>query len=144
MNIKVGNLNDSLIKTVNKSCYRCGYIRETSDKKCPECGSILESAARIRLTGAVQIVLGSGLLAFMSWLAFWMLNANSKNHFHGGEGDILFIGFIFALVGSISLGTLTAGFWQIVFGKRNKILMFGMIIPGIAFIAAGFGVFLSK
>lgn len=144
MNMQAQILKESLTKTVSKSCYKCGYIRETSEENCAECGKVLESVSRIRTTGALQIVLGGILLAFMGWLAFWMLNADSNKHFNGGANDVLFIVFVFALVISISFGTLAAGIWQIVFGKRNKLLMFGMIVLGIAFVATGFGVFLNK
>ncbi len=144
MNTQTQTLNATSMKSVNKSCYKCGYIRETPDENCADCGKVLESVSRIRITGAIQTILGGGLLMFMSWLAFWMLNANSNNRFHGGANDVLFVVFIFALFASIGFGTLTAGIWQIIFGKRNKLLMFGMIVLGIAFIATGFGVFLNK
>jgi hypothetical protein len=100
--------------------------------------------SRIRTTGAIQIVLGGGLLAFMGWLRFCMLGANSNNRFHGDANDVLFIVFVFALVSAIGFGAFVAGSWQIIFGKRNKLLMLGMIVFGIAFIATGFGVFLNK
>ena len=144
MNTQTSAAGELSAKSVNKSCYKCGCIRETSDKNCRDCGKVLESVTRIKITGAIQIILSSGLLAFMGWLAFWMLDANSNNHFHGGENDVLFIVFVFALVASISFGTLVAGVWQIVFGRRNKFLMLAMIILGSAFVATGFGVFLNK
>lgn len=144
MNARTQNLDEISTKAINKSCYKCGYVRKTSDEKCGDCGKVLESVSRIKITGAIQIILGGCLLAFMGWLAFRMLNANSNNHFRGGANDVLFIVFVFALVASINLGVLVAGAWQIVFGKRNKYLMLAMIILGIAFVAAGFGVFLNK
>lgn len=131
-------------KIVRKSCYKCADIRETSAEKCAECGKYLESVLRIRITGAIQIILGGGLLLLMSWLAVWMLNENSNNHFHGDKSDAAFIIFVFGLVAAIGFGTFGAGLWQIVFGKRNKLLMYGMIVLGIAFVAAGFSVFLNK
>lgn len=144
MNMQTQALNEFSNPSVNKSCYKCGYIRQTSVANCAVCGKALESVRRIKTTGAIQILLGSSLLGLMGWLALWMLNANSNSHFRGDAGDVLFIIFVFALVASIGLGTLVAGVWQIVFGKRNKLLMLAMIILGLAFIATGFGVFLNK
>lgn len=144
MNAQTQILNDTSAKAVSKSCYKCGYVRETSDAKCADCGKLLESVSRIKITGAIQIVLGGGLLAFMGWFSFWMLNANSNNRFNGGANDVLFIVFIFALIVSISLGVMSAGVWQIIFGKRNKLLMFAVIGLGIVFAATGFSVLLNK
>ncbi len=144
MNAQTQILNASSAKLVRKSCYKCGYIRETAEKNCADCGKLLESVSRIKITGAIQIILGSVLLTFMGWLAFWMLNANSNNHFNGGANDVLFVIFIFGLIFSISIGVISAGIWQIVFGRRNKLLMFAMIGLGIIFAATGFSVLLYK
>ncbi|MEP7038517.1 MAG: hypothetical protein ABI891_09240, partial [Acidobacteriota bacterium] len=140
MNAQTQILNASSAKLVRKSCYKCGYIRETSDRKCIKCGKLLETVTRIKITGAIQIILGGVLLAVMGWLAFWMLNANSNSHFHGDAYEILFIIFVFGLIVSISLGVIIAGIWQIIFGKRNKLLMFAIIGLGIAFLATGFAI----
>lgn len=142
MNAQISN--DSSKKTIRKNCHKCCSIRETADQNCAGCGKALESVSRIKITGAIQITLGSILLAFMGWLAFRMLSANSNNHFHGGANDVLFIVFVFGLIISISLGVMSAGVWQIIFGKRNKFLMLAMIVLGIVFTATGFGVLLNK
>lgn len=102
-------LNEHSAKLVRKSCYKCGYIRATSDQSCADCGKALESVSRIKITGVIQIIFGSILLIFMGWLAFWILNSNSYNHFNGGANDVLFIVFIFGLIVSISLGVMSAG-----------------------------------
>lgn len=57
---------------------------------------------------------------------------------------MLFIIFVFGLVIAISLAVTAGGIWQIIFGKRNKLIVFAVLGLGIIFAALGFAVIVSK
>ncbi len=135
------------MKTVCRTCPKCKNVRETSEVICPVCGESLQSVNRIRLTGGLLVVMGIALLAFVGWLAVWMLNAAAqpiKSAYHGSPSQTTFIVFVVGLVILISLNATAAGIWQIVFGRRSKPLMVTMAILGFGFLAAGFAALLSK
>ena len=149
MNNQTPSIADSALPTIRRTCPKCGYIRETAETKCADCGKPLQRVSTIRVLGVVLVVLGSVLLGIMSWLSFWiygtMSNAGSSgSHFNGGPKDVLFIVFIFGLVISISLAATAGGIWQIIFGKRNKLIVFAVFGLGIIFLLTGFAVAFSK
>ena len=142
-------MTDSQAQSVRRTCPKCGDIRETADEKCRDCGKPLQKVSTIRALGVFLVVLGGSLFAFMSWLSFWAYGtiANpsaSGSHFNGTPKDMLFMIFVFGLVISISLGAMAGGLWQIVFGKRNKLIVFAAIILGIAFAVTGLSVAINK
>ena len=86
--------------------------------------------------------MGTSLLGIMGWLSLWiygaMLNTgNSGSRFNGNRSDALFIVFVFGLVISISLAATAGGLWQIVFGKRNKLIVIAVLVLGFVFAATG-------
>ena len=129
---------------VRKTCPKCGYIRETSDLNCGKCGRVLQSVSGIRTRGVLSVLLGVALLAFMGWLSLWVYNAiteptqpGSTPRFTGGPEEIAFIVFGFGLVILIGLGGTIGGLWQIIFGKRNKWIVYLVIVLGLVFIGTG-------
>lgn len=101
----------------------------------------VKSPATLRALGAVLLVLGGilmGGMAVLSWVMYGVINntdprANTK--FTGSESDMLFMFAIFGLVFFIGLTAFTAGLWQVVFGRRNLILVWIMLgLGGIFFI----------
>jgi hypothetical protein len=132
-----------------QTCPKCGYIRETAEIKCADCGKPLQKVSTIRILGLVLVVMGTSLLGIMGWLSLWiygtMSNAgNSGSRFNGSPKDVLFIIFAFGLVISISLAVTVGGFWQIIFGKRNKLIVFAVFGLGMIFAIAGLAVALNK
>ncbi len=146
MNNSTQTLTDAPTKAVRRTCPKCKNVRETAEVICPVCGESLQSVNRIRLTGGLLVVTGIALLAFIGWLAVWMLNApqTGKSAYHGTPNQTAFIVFVVGLVILISLNATAAGIWQIVFGRRNKVLVITMAILGIGFLITGFAVALSK
>ncbi len=147
MNDSTQTLTDVPLRTVRRTCPKCKNVRETAEVICPVCGESLQSVNRIRLTGGLLVVMGIALLAFVGWLAFWMLNAaaqTGKSAYHGSSSQTSFIVFVVGLVILISLNATAAGIWQIVFGRRSRPLRISMAILGFGFLAAGFAAFLSK
>ncbi len=151
MNQPTQYLADAAPKAINRTCPKCKYIRATSEINCPDCGKVLQSVSKIRTLGVLLVASGLSLLAFMSWLALWMYNAISQtgkpgatSGFNGGEQEISFIVIVVGLVILIGLNATIAGFWQIVFGKRNKILVVTIMVLGIIFILTGLSVTTMK
>lgn len=140
-------MTDASAKIVRRTCSKCNNVRETPDVICPDCGNFLQSVNRIRLIGAFLVIVGVALFGFMIWLALWMLNAaaqTGKSNYYGSPGQTAFLIFVFGLVILVSLNAAAGGVWQIVFGRRNKLLMITMAIWVFGFLAAGFAAFLSK
>ncbi len=139
------------VLSVPRVCPKCNQITETPETKCPRCGKRLQKVATIRTLGALSTVLGIVLLAGMSWLSWWIYhtisasgNPNATSHFNGGSREIAFIAFVFGLIIIFSLTATIAGIWQLIFGKRNKLLTLIVIILGFVFVGTGLAVTLSK
>lgn len=142
-------MTDSGSESIRRTCPKCGYVRETAETNCHDCGKPLQKVSIIRTLGVVLVALGGSLLAFMGWLSFWAYGtiANpsaSGSHFNGTAKDLFFMIFVFGLVMAIALGAIAGGFWQIVFGKRNKLIVFAVIGLGIAFAVTGLSVAINK
>jgi hypothetical protein len=139
------------IQPVRRTCPKCGYIRETTDTRCPDCGKTLQSVARIRALGVFSVILGVILLGVMGYLSWWMYNAITAStpaggspRFTGGPQEITFIIFVFGLVMVIGLVSLLGGLWQIIFGKRNKVLVYIIIGLGALFVLTGLAVSVAR
>ena len=85
----------------------------------------------------------------MGWLSLWIYGAmsntgNSGSRFNGSPKDSLFIVFVFGLVISISLAATAGGLWQIIFGKRNKLIIVAVLGLGVIFVVTGLAVAMRK
>lgn len=122
-------------------CAKCNSISAVREKSCPQCGKKLETVKRIRVTGALSVLLGAILLVVMSWLALWIYNAVAgspgANSFHGNSQDIGLIIVVFGVVLTLCFFSILAGLWQVIFGTRNKILKYIVVGLGLIFIGIG-------
>lgn len=149
MNQSTQTLTNSPSPPVRRTCPKCGYIRETGETNCADCGKVLQKVSTIRALGVFLVVMGTLLLGIMGWLSLWAFGAmsntgNSGSHFNGSGSDALFIVFVFGLVISISLAATAGGLWQIIFGKRNKLIVFAVFGLGIVFAVTGLAVAVYK
>ena len=149
MNQPTQVLNSLSSPPVRRTCPKCGDIRETAETNCVDCGKPLQKVSTVRALGVFLVVMGTALLGIMGWLSLWIYGAmsntgNSGSHFNGSPKDVLFIIFVFGLVISISLAAMAGGLWQIIFGKRNKLIIFAVFGLGIVFVITGFAVSVSK
>ena len=101
----------------------------------------IKSPATLRALGVVLVVLGTALMvgiAVLSWVMYGVINNNdprASTKFTGSESDMMFMFGVFALVFFIGLTSLAAGLWQVIFGKRNLILVWIMLgLGGIFFL----------
>jgi hypothetical protein len=130
----------------HRSCFKCKYEIETADSKCNQCGQRLRSRTEIRALGSLLIVLSSFLIGVMTMISSWMYNViyspqtANGSRFNGDEKDLAMIAGVFAFVFLFSFTALAAGLWQVIFGRRNMILVWTIIGLGIVFIAGGWAI----
>lgn len=98
--------------------YWCNYTTDQPLSHCPKCRRPLLTAQTYKLLGLALVLLG-GLLAIAG--ASLLIFAAPK--LVGGIGVKLFVWGVFGLLLAIGLTFVTAGLWQILFGKRSQSLM---------------------
>jgi hypothetical protein len=141
---------DKRNEVIQRVCPKCNDIVTTSETVCSACGKKMMPASRIRMLGWLSLLCGVFLIGLMSWLSFWIYNAITKSGepgqgtFRGGPEIIGFIIVVFGLVLTFGFFAAISGLWQIIYGKRNKVLTFIVIILGIAFIGIGLLTALAK
>lgn len=115
--------------------YWCNYATSQPLSRCPQCGRPLLTTQTYRLLGFALVCLG-GLLATAGALLLILAAPGIV----GGAGVKLFVWGIFGFLLAIGLTVLTAGVWQVLFGKRNQSLMTIVIALVIAImLIAGIG-----
>ena len=104
----------------------------------------VQSPTTLRVLGGVLVGLGSLLMGGMAVLSFVMYgliqasrDPRATTKFTGSESDIVFMYGIFALVFFIGLTAFAAGIWQLIFGKRNLVLVWIMLGLGAIFFIVG-------
>lgn len=122
-----------------KYCYKCGYQASTSDASCPQCRGQLQASSGVRIRGTLMILLGVILVAFSSYLTMWVIDASNPQapggpKFTGSDDQQNAILGLFGLLIVFGFATTLAGFWQVIFGRRNRFIVWGAI--GFAVIMA--------
>jgi len=117
------NLSESKLRM----CYKCRYEGITPDKQCPRCGGTLYTQAKVRFLGVILIFLGGFIAAMMAGIIYFAYNVVSGNakgqRFDGTETQMLFIFGILGLVFAVGVAFAIAGIWQVIFGRRNMIII---------------------
>jgi hypothetical protein len=126
---------------------KCGFMAETAEKKCSRCGGLMRTTTTMRVLGAVMIALGGFLIVFMGIITLWAYNlvqhssdTGTGARFTGTKDQMLMMFGVFGFVMLFGVVALVTGSWQLIFGRRNKILtwvVFGLgaifVIGGLAF-----------
>jgi hypothetical protein len=127
-----------------KTCYKCHYEAETADRLCPRCRKKLWTRAETRAMGGILAALGAFLVVMMGAIIVFMLGLVSQSARPGpgarftGTKDEMYL--IFAILGFVLLfgfTSLIAGLWQIIFGRRNMLLIYLIIGFGAVFLIGG-------
>lgn len=128
-------------------CNRCATETDEPLGNCPRCGRRLHKTSTIRGLGWVLLVLGGGLTAFMAWLTLTISRIvkhsgepGATTRFNGDASDALLIYAVLGLVLTLGLTFVAAGVWQIIFGRRNKKIVF--VALALAAILYAFGWYL--
>jgi hypothetical protein len=98
--------------------YWCNYTTDRPLSRCPQCGRPLLTVQTYKLLGLALVLLG-GCLGLVGALLLIFAAPGIVS----GTGAKLFVWSIFGLLLAIGLTVMTAGFWQVFFGKRNQSLM---------------------
>lgn len=111
----------------DRSCYKCGFFGTTAETVCPQCRSRLFTFTNTRVRGALLVAIGLGLVVFMAYILMWALTAfqNSApggSRFTGTERDKVMIIVLFVVLIIFGMFSIVTGGWQIVLGRRSKIL----------------------
>jgi hypothetical protein len=120
-------------------CFKCRWEGRTHLAACPNCRRPLFSQKNVRTRGVLLTFLGLFLTGFMGVIAFFvteMLMSAAKDprsgvKFNGDENMLALIYLIFGNVIAIGVTMTLAGLWQVVFARRNMVLIwlfFGLII----------------
>lgn len=126
------------------SCAKCDFETNESLAKCPKCGGRLQSAKKVRIFGWLLVLLGGGLVIFMSGLGIILGGLivqgdrpGASARFTGEPQDVLFIAAIFGLVICFGLAAVAGGAWQIWYGKPNRKVMVVMFVVAGLLLAIG-------
>lgn len=136
-------MNVPVIPAAEKVCFKCRYEAETAETKCPRCRRRLRTKTEVRVLGGVLVVLGAILVVAMALIIVFMVGAMSQSgkttgaRFTGTAADGL---AIFAILGSVMLFGFTSiitGLWQLIFGRRNMVLVWLVLGLGVALMIGG-------
>lgn len=131
-------MNQNMVQPEFRSCFKCRFEGNLPQNICPRCGKRLYTATNVRWRGFFLLFIGIFLSVFMSVIAFFVsgLLMNAMNNPESArkinaETPMLFIVYgIFGLVIVIGLTSMLMGIWQLIFGKRNRVLIwifFGLL-----------------
>jgi len=119
-----------------KECFKCSFRGETANLDCPECGKRLRTSKNIRTRGVIQIVTGIFLVLMMAALSIFIgvlvaKGANDPETARKLADQRTFMLTIYGLFGVLALfgvNGIVMGTWQVVTGRRNKVLMWVMFV----------------
>lgn len=125
-------------------CDKCNFETDQPIANCQVCGTPLRKTSTIRKLGWVLVVLGGVLTMGMVYLTYVVSalieradDPGSGARFTGDSSDATMIYGIFGVVIALSITFVIAGIWQIVYGRRNKKLVFVALVLAGVFYALG-------
>jgi ribosomal protein L40E len=121
-------------------CYKCHAPAGFNDFQCARCGCrALRTKKTIRVLGGVLVFLGGFIAAMMAAVAIFMVGAFSKlpqSKISGEEDKLLFAFGIVGLTFAVGVAFSIAGVLQIIFGKRNALVVWVSLgLVGILLVA---------
>ncbi len=131
-----------------KYCQKCGFQAATVETLCPQCHSPLQSSSSVRIRGgALMIGLGGFLVVFMSYLTMLVIDAANPQapggaSFTGSDDQLIAIMGLFALLIVFGFATALAGSWQMIFGRRNRFIVWGALGCAVIMAAMAYFVYL--
>lgn len=127
-------MRQNIVSSEQRFCYKCHRPAGVSDARCARCGGVLRTKKTIRILGGVLVFLGgfiAALMAFVAAFIYGVLAQTDARRFNGSETELLFAVGIIGLTFVVGLSFALAGIWQIIFGRRNTIIVWvslGLVI----------------
>jgi magnesium-transporting ATPase (P-type) len=118
----------------------CGFDGETESISCPQCRRRLRTTTETRISGLLQTFAGILLIGLMGFIGQWFYGVvregqqTGHSRFTGTDQQMIVIAAIIAFVMLFGIISFIAGFWQLVTGKRNKLLIW--LVAGIGILLA--------
>ena len=120
-----------------RTCMKCGYLGETNHTLCPKCNRLLQTVTSVRVRGALLIMCGLFLIAFIGYISIWAAGlvfdpVQNGAKFTGTKDQLMVMFVLFGSLIVFGLISLATGLWQLIFGKRNRYLVWIMLgITGV-------------
>jgi magnesium-transporting ATPase (P-type) len=128
-------------------CFKCKWEGETAEKLCPRCRKATQTRRFIRATGAALVALGGFLIVVMGAITIVVVGLFQQSgrpgapsmgaRFTGTKDQMLMILGIFGFVLLFGFVSVIAGLWQLIFGRRNMILVYFILALGVVFLVGG-------
>ncbi|HEV7646478.1 MAG TPA: hypothetical protein VGO50_21265 [Pyrinomonadaceae bacterium] len=125
-------------------CFKCKWEGETAEKLCPRCRKATQTRGFIRATGAALVALGGVLIVIMGAVTIAVIGMFQQSgrpgtgaRFTGTKDQMLMIFGIFGFVLLFGLVSVIAGLWQLIFGRRNMVLVYFILALGVVFLVGG-------
>lgn len=125
-------------------CFKCKWEGETAETLCPRCHKRTKTREFIRGTGAALVALGGFLLAIMLPITVFFIGLAQQGakpgngpRFTGTKAQMMMTFGVFAAVLLFGLASLVAGLWQVIFGRRNMVLVYFILGLGVVLFVGG-------
>ncbi len=140
-------MQQNLYDPNQRFCYKCHFPARPADARCPRCGGALKTRANIRMLGGVLVFLGGFIAVIMLGVLALMIGIFAQtpaSKVRGEEAKVMLaLGVVLATLG-IGISFAVAGLWQIIFGKRNKwIVWISLALVVVTFIVGRIFMMLS-
>jgi len=119
----------------------CSITIDGIVQKCPKCGSRMRTSKIVRRLGWFLFLIGLFLVGLMGFVTYNMAPSLSHpgemtgtSRFNGTADQARMILRLFWVVIIFGLGTMLNGLWQIVTGRRNLWITFGILALAAALI----------
>ena len=123
-----------------RKCFSCGYETTSAIRRCPQCNRGLRTVQQVRVTGMALVIIGAGLSAGMAYLILVITNIMRERGrglttaFTGTPREAGMIFGILGLVLVIGITSLSAGLWQVIFGRPNRLLSMTVLVTGLVMV----------
>jgi hypothetical protein len=138
-------MSQNIIQLPRRICFKCSHEENIGQTLCPRCGGQMRTPRNIRVRGFILTLLSGFLIVFMSWIAFYIYNVIQQSNkpgagarFTGSQEDLVMIIAVFGLVILFGAIGLITGLWQVIFGRRNKILVYILLAIGVVLFIGSF------
>jgi ribosomal protein L40E len=135
-------MQQNIINTQPRFCYKCHCPAGAFDKQCRRCGcAALRTKATIRILGGVLVFLGGFISALMAFIGMFIYGAlmhdGGASRFKGSDTELLLVIGIIALTFVVGVSFALAGLWQMIFGRRNSFIVWVSISLVITLLVIG-------